>query len=209
MIGDTALGLSLYEISEHAPVETIDTQYVRLDTLSPKTRRSPYADDWVHREDMPTGRMCLQVYSPYHGVDWVQRWIETRPGDLSDQVSSILKSLTCQALILAAKIATEQERAAQARKKWQEDWEEGRRRECEQRRLKVLQDSRDQLDGVILTWAKVNSINAFFKELAQSASSLEPARHRLLLEKLAKAKALIGDLDAITHFEHWEPPSEP
>jgi hypothetical protein len=59
---------------------------------------------------------------------------------------------------------------------------------------------------VIQTWAKVNSIRAFFDDIEQSAQILSDVERNAVLERLAQAKELIGELNALKHFEGWEPP---
>jgi GTP1/Obg family GTP-binding protein len=83
---------------------------------------------------------------------------------------------------------------------------ERQRIEEEKRRLKVFQDSRDRLEAVIHTWAKVNSIRAFFDDIERSAQNLSDEDRKLVMARLAQAKELVGDLDALKHFDGWEPP---
>lgn len=59
---------------------------------------------------------------------------------------------------------------------------------------------------MIQTWAKVNSIRAFFDDIEQSAQILSDVERNAVLERLAQAKELIGELNALKHFEGWEPP---
>ena len=83
---------------------------------------------------------------------------------------------------------------------------EWKRKEEEKRRLKVIQDSRDQLEAVIQTWAKVNSIQAFFDDIERSAQRVGDEERKMIMERLAYAKELIGDLDVLKHFNAWAPP---
>ncbi|AGE27854.1 hypothetical protein H045_18960 [Pseudomonas poae RE*1-1-14] len=156
---------------------------------------------------MPTGRLCLQVYSPYYRADWIHRWIEDRPGDLVSKIPSIVKFLIAEAPGLAKKVEVERERAELERQKHQLQMAEWQRKEEEKRRLKAIQDSREQLEAVIQTWAKVNSIQAFFDDIERSAHRLGDDERNVIIERLAKAKELIGDLDALKHFDGWEPPA--
>lgn len=70
----------------------------------------------------------------------------------------------------------------------------------------MIQDSRDQLEAVIQTWAKVNSIQVFFDDIERCAHKLGEEERKVVMERLAQAKELIGDLDALKHFNGWEPP---
>ncbi|NWA32021.1 hypothetical protein HX817_10780 [Pseudomonas sp. C6002] len=205
-IGTVVFGLSIYEISEYVHVKRPDKKYIRVVDLPVTKRRSDYRDGWMMSADMPTGRLCLQVYSPYYGVDWIQRWTESKPGDLISKIPSVVKSLKAEAPILAGKVEIERVRSEQERHRHELQMEEWRRKEAEKRRLKAIQDSRYSLEAVIQTWAKVNSIRSFFDDIALSADRLGPEQRQSVLDRLEKAKDLIGDLDALKHFEGWEPP---
>jgi hypothetical protein len=205
-IGTIAFGLSIYEVSEYVQVKHVDKEYVRLSSFPASQRRSPFHDGWVMSEDMPTGRLCLQVYSPYYGAKWVSRWIEDKPDDLASKIPSIIKLLIAQAPSLANKVEAERERRELEWQKHQLEVAEWQRKEIEKRRLKVIQDSRNQLEAVIQTWAQANSIQAFFDDIERSAGTLDSEAREVVLERLAKAKELIGDLDALKHFNGWGPP---
>ncbi|AZE47272.1 hypothetical protein C4K04_1582 [Pseudomonas chlororaphis] len=206
-MGSVKFGLTIYEISEYVPVKSVGKQYVRLSSLPASQRRSPFPDGWIMSDDMPTGRLCLQVYSPYYRAEWVHRWIEDKPGDLVGKIASIIKLLIAEAPVLANKVEVERERSEREHQKYLLECEERRRQEEEKRRLKVVQDSRDQLESVIQTWAKVNSIRAFFDDIERSAQKLGHDERKVIMERLTKAKELVGDLDALKHFEGWEPPA--
>ena len=200
-------GLTIYEISEYVEVKHVDKEYVRLSSLPASQRRSPYHDGWVMSADMPSGRLCLQVYSPYYRADWIHRWSEDKPGDLVSKIPSIVKLLIAEAPELAKKVEVERERRELEKQKYQLEVAEWRRKEEEKRQLKIVQDSRDRLEAVIQTWAKVNSIKAFFDDIERSAHRLGDDERKVVMARLAKAKELIGDLDALKHFNGWEPPA--
>jgi hypothetical protein len=64
-VGTVAIGLTVFELTEYVEVERVDDRYVRKDTLPQRKRRESWRTDWVHNEDMPSGRLALRVYSPY------------------------------------------------------------------------------------------------------------------------------------------------
>lgn len=205
-VGTVVFGLSIYEISEYVHVKRPDKQYIRMASLPVSKRRSDFPDGWIMSADMPSERLCLQVYSPYYGVEWIQRWIEDKPGDLVGKIPSIIKSLIAEAPMLAAKVEIQRVQNEQERQRHKLEMEEWKRKEEEKRRLKSIQDSRDRLESVIQTWAKVNRIRVFFDDIAQKAEHLESGERQAVLDRLAKAKDLIGDFDALKHFEGWDPP---
>lgn len=206
-IGTIAFGLTIYEISEYVQVKRVDKEYVRLSSVPANQRRSPYPDGWVMSADMPSGRLCLQIYSPYYRAEWLRRWSEDKPGDLVSKLPGIVKLLIAEAPVLANKVEVERKRRELEWQQHQLAMQERQRQEEEKRRLKVIQDSRDRLETVIQTWAKVNSIQAFFDDIERFAQKLGYEERRVVMERLAKAKELIGDLDALKHFSGWEPPA--
>lgn len=64
-IGTVAIGLTIIELSENVEARYVNGEYVRLSDYVPK-RRSRYVLDsgWISTHDFPTGRLCLQAYSP-------------------------------------------------------------------------------------------------------------------------------------------------
>ncbi|MNU11262.1 hypothetical protein D3C72_2589760 [compost metagenome] len=53
----------------------------------------------------------------------------------------------------------------------------------------------------------MNSIRAFFDDIERSAQKFGHDERKVIMERLTKAKELVGDLDALKHFEGWEPPT--
>lgn len=205
-VGSVVFGLSIYEISEYVEVKSVDKRLVRLGSRPERKRVAPFRNEWVMSADMPSGRLCLQVYSPYYRAEWVQRWKEDKPGDLISKIPSIVKLLIAEAPGLAEKVKLEREKADLEWQKHQLQMAEWKRKEEEKRQLKAIQESREQLEAVIQTWAKVNSIHAFFADIEGSAQRLDGVSREAVMERLANAKELIGDLDALKHFADWKPP---
>lgn len=92
-IGTVAFGLSISETSEEAEVRYVNGEYVReSEYVTPKRRRYSPTHTWTTTRDFPTGRLCLQVYSPYYRAKWVRRWQETRDRDLIGRIPAIGQS---------------------------------------------------------------------------------------------------------------------
>lgn len=205
-IGSVVFGVTIYEVSEYVQVKRVDEKYVRSDSLPVKTRAFATYREWVHSMDMPSGRLCLQVYSPYYQVEWVKRWVEDEPGQLIGKIPGILKLLIAETPGIAVRVqeAAEQSRLESQKRKL--EWEAYEKRETEKRRLKVIHDARDGLEAVIKAWARIKGIQAFFDDIERLAEQLGHEEAAAILARLAKAKALIGEQDALKHFEAWVPP---
>jgi len=123
-IGTVAIGLTVVEMSEEAEARYVNGEYVRLTDYVPK-RRGRYAQDygWTSTHDFPTGRLCLQAYSPYPRAAWSQQWRETPIRDLSGRIPAIVRELE-KATIEIARLVEEGERQAEIeRQRWEAQME--------------------------------------------------------------------------------------
>src|SRR5204862_7796689 len=122
---------------------------------------------WTTTRDMPSGKLCLRVFSPYGGTSWSKEWREARVGQLPSQFVAISKALegsTAMIVGLVAKAA----RAAEEHRRRMEEYEiERRREELEERRLRAIEDSRKQLFAAIDHWAAAKKIEGFFEDAEQ------------------------------------------
>ena len=83
---------------------------MRLSDYVPKWRDRYVADrGWTSTHDFPTGRLCLQAYSPYPLAQWTQQWRETRKRDLSARIPTIVGELV-KATVDIARLVEEGER---------------------------------------------------------------------------------------------------
>lgn len=70
-IGTVAFGLSIIEMSEEEVVRYVNGELVReSEYVAPKCRRYVPDHTWTTTREFPTGRLCLQAYSPYHRATW-------------------------------------------------------------------------------------------------------------------------------------------
>ena len=93
-IGAVPVGLSVIELSEWAQARYMDGKYVRAsDYQAPKRRRSGYDSSWTTSHDLPSGRLCLQAYSPHRLASWVRQWCETKERTLTHSIPAIVQSL--------------------------------------------------------------------------------------------------------------------
>ena len=162
-IGTVAIGLTVIEMSEAAEGRYVNGEYVRLTDFVPK-RRSRYAQDsgWTSTHDFPTGRLCLQAYSPYPRANWTQQWRETPSRVLSCRIPAIVRELE-KATVEIARLVEEGERQAEIeRQRWEAQREQWRREEEARRTAKALKDSKEDLLQVIDAWAEAKRLEAFF-----------------------------------------------
>lgn len=208
-IGTVAIGLTIIEMSEEVEVRYIDGKYIREQDYIP-ARRGRYAFDhsWTTKKDFSTGRLCLQAYSPYPRTKWVNHWRETRNHDLGSQIKGIVKELE-RAAVIIARLAEEGERQAELeRRQWEAQQEQWRREEAERRAERALKDSREDLLRIINGWAESNRIEQFFLDAERRAATLTDSERLKILERLKRARLLVGSADTLDHFMTWRSPDE-
>ncbi len=208
-IGTVAIGLTVIEMSEAAEARYVNGEYVRLADFVPK-RRSRYAQDygWTSTHDFPTGRLCLQAYSPYPRANWTQQWRETPSRDLLGRISAIVRELE-KATVEIARLVEEGERQAEIeRQRWQAQREQWRREEEARRAANALKDSKEELLQVIDAWAEAKRLDAFFADAERRAQDLPDEQRERTIERLRRARALTGSTDALERFDAWRAPEE-
>ena len=208
-IGSVAIGLTIIEMSEEVEARYVDGKYIReQDYVPPKRGRYAFDHSWTTKKAFPTGRLCLQAYSPYPRAKWSNRWQETKNRDLGSQIKAIIKELE-RAVVNVARLVEEGERQAEIeRQRWKVQQEQWRREEAERRAAEALKESRVELLQIIDGWAKSNRIEQFFQDAELRAANLSDSERLKILERLKRARELVGSVDALDHFMAWRSPDE-
>ena len=163
---------------------------------------------WTTTKEYTTGKLLLQAYSPYYRADWVKSWKEAKEGGLKKQIRAIVKNLE-RATPKIARLVEEGERQAEIeRKEWEAQQEKWRKEREEKLAAEALKQSREQLFQIIDTWAEANRIDKFFKDAEQRANDLGEENKLKILERLQRARELIGSTEALEHFMTWRAPDE-
>jgi hypothetical protein len=148
------------------------------------------------------------VYSPHCSVSWSTTFQETKARTLTSRIREIVKAIEAATATVTDKLQ-EAERRAEV---WRQERlaEEERRRQEEDRRREAqsIKDSRDQLEQVIQSWAKVVSLEQFFKGVEDRAQALATSERQAVLERLRLARAFIGTEDPLDFFLEWKTPLE-
>lgn len=208
-VGTVAIGLTIIEMSEEAEARYVNGEYVRQTDYVPK-QRGRYAQDngWTSTRDFPTGRLCLQAYSPYPRADWSRQWRETPGRNLSGRIAAIVRDLE-KATVEIANLVEEGEREAEIEHQRREaQYERWRREEEERRAVKALEDSKEELLEIIAAWAAAKRLEEFFIDAERRAQDLPGDRRERTIERLRRARGLIGSTDALEQFDAWRAPGE-
>lgn len=207
-VGTVAIGLSVVEMSENVAMRYANGKYVRESEYVAPRGRLQADHSWTTTRDLPSGRMRIVAYSPYHEATWSNIWQEERARTLDSQLRAIVQAIGSAAPVIVEKLE-EAERTREAqRRRWEE---EERRRQRDEDRKSVKQsvvDSKAELQRVISRWSDLMSTARFLSEVAERAAVLpEPDKSRTL-ERLALARSFLGDLDPLGPFLEWKTPQE-
>jgi hypothetical protein len=208
-IGKVAVGLSLYEMTEQVEFRYVKGKYVRVDSIPP-SKRAQYEHEWGWNsmQDVGSGRFALRAYCPRYGISWDKEWKESKAGELTSKIRSIVRELEKAAPAIAELVKEADRNAEIEHKRWQERMLQLEREEAERRRLQALNLSREELLRIIEQWALATRIERFFESVAAPAAGLQEEERATLLERLDRARALFGGPDALGWFRKWKMPEE-
>jgi hypothetical protein len=209
-ISEVPIGLTLFEMTETTEMQYVGTStYVPVSTLSQvQLRRYENSHYWRSKQELPSGRLCLQAYCPSWYVGWVKQWAESKPQTLFKMFDDIVAELELRGPQLAAQVKSAVAEAEQERLRWEE--EDRRRREAaeRERQEKRRQEARSDLLGAISAWDEARRIAAFFGEAEQAAEVLGKDARQMALERIAIARQLIGEPEPLNQLLRWKAPHE-
>jgi hypothetical protein len=208
-IQNVVIGLTIFEISEEVEVGYLNGEYLPIAQYlqHPKVKnRSVHT--WTTKQATPSGRLCIQAYSTHPGTKWLKQWRESKLGEFSKTLKSIVSEL-CNSIdeILQLTQFAKQE-AEELQRKWDIEREKDRREAEELRRAKNLKDSQDELFSIIETWAEAKRIDEFFKDAQLRTSKLSENDRQVVEARLIEARKLLGTLNALERFKQWKSPIE-
>ncbi len=181
---------------------------VRVSDLPVRKQRRYESYSWTSMHDLPSGRLCVQAYSPYHRADWKRQWRESKPGDFPGKLSAIVKELKREAATIVQLVEEGERKAEIERQQWEAKQVIWRREEEERRRIKAIKDSREELSEIIKAWAKAKRIEDFFADVERRAANLEEDQKTAILERLALARKMVDTTDALRWLAAWKTPEE-
>jgi hypothetical protein len=206
--GTVAIGLTIFELSEEVEVRYVDGKYLPVAQHPAPKRRTAPAYEWIHKRDMPSGRLCLRASSPYARATWEMQWRETKGGDLTSKVPHIVRELESEAATIARLVEEGERQAEIERRQWEVQQERWRREEAERRRVQCIKESREQLFAIIETWGLAKRVEGFFEDAEMRAAGFQGEDREALLDRLHRARALLGGVDALQRFHEWKAPEE-
>ncbi|PJT27213.1 hypothetical protein CN884_02095 [Ochrobactrum sp. 30A/1000/2015] len=209
-IGTIAVGLTIVEASEKVLMRHIGNgKYIReADYIPP--RRSRYAADhtWTTTKEIPSGRLKLVIYSPYHSVTWLEEWLETSKSSLSGRIPEIVRRIEKAAEELVPKLQKADRQAEIRHQEWLAAVERSQREEDRRKVEQSVKDSREDLAQIMERWSHVISVEQFLTGVARRADELDQDRRQQVLERLNMARDFLGTQDPLDFFMSWRTPDE-
>ena len=158
--------------------------------------------------DLPTGRLCIRASSPYSGTTWEKQWRESGSGNLAKMIPKIVRLLEAEAGVIADLVEQRRREAEIEYQRWQADHERWMREEAERRRIQNIKESRDELFTIVEAWGIAKRTEGFFEDAERRALDLCEDDRAAIMERLNRARALLGGIDALQHFREWRAPEE-
>lgn len=208
-VGTVAIGLMLFETSEEVEMERRGGKLVPVGKIKCSHRsRHDYGRSWTTTRDIPTGRFCLQAYSPYFGTTWERQWKVPKNEKLARWISMVIRELEGQAKTISDLVREAEQKRELERQRWEAEYQKWEQEEEQRRQDKALADSHDDLLKVIDDWAKIKNIEHFFNEVEKAIMNMDGERRKTLCERLAMARHMVGEGDALESLKAWRTPSE-
>jgi hypothetical protein len=207
--GSVAFGLAVIEMSESIVLRYVNGKYIRESDYKPAKAPSRHSDySWTTTKDIPCGRLRLVVYAPYGGVDWSLAFQETEARTLTKDIPEIVKSIESSTEVVVEKVEEAQREAEIRRREWEAEQEKRRQEEDRRRIAQSMKESRDELDEVMQEWARVTSVEQFFKRVENHARDLPEDQRQEVRKRLALAREFVGTQDPMDFFRSWKTPVE-
>jgi len=150
----------------------------------------------------------LQAYSPYPRAKWAQQWRETKKRDLSTRIPAIVRELAKTTVDIVRLVEEGERQAELERQRWAAAMEQWEREEAERHATKVLKESKEELLEIIEMWATSKRLDAFFADAERRLEDLPVDQQKHTMERLRRARKLIGSIDALERFQSWKAPEE-
>lgn len=208
-VGSVAIGLTVFEMTEEVEVVYVNGKYLPVRDLSEhQLRRYVGTHHWRSKEEHASGRICVQAYCPSWRVKWSKRWLETKPGSCQGMMPQIVAELDAIAPELARQLEEAKLRAEEEQRRWEEEHLRRQQEAERQRRERARQDAKRDLLAAIAAWDEARRISEFLAaaevELMQVTDGSGPAA----MERLQRARDLIGPISPLLQLKSWRAPEE-
>lgn len=130
-IESVAIGFTIFELSSEQEVRWKDGKYVPVVPTKSANRQGTWNHTtWVNKQFMPSGRYCIQAYSPYPGAQWMKQWRVKPDQDIARLGRQLVSELSDAAKTIAALVKEAARKAEIERQRLDELQAKWRREEC-------------------------------------------------------------------------------
>lgn len=207
-IDTVAIGLSIFEMCEDVEMQYLNGDYVPVSEVIAKKTNLRNQFTWTTVKPRPSGRFCIQAFSPYQGTDWKRQWRDMPGNKVSGQLEEIATALEAQTAAIV-ELVEEAERQARIREEeWQAQRERWRREEQAKRQAKAYDDAQAELLSIINDWNEAERITTFFEAALLKASEVSDEFRTEIENRLAQAQSIIGAKDPLERLAKWKSPEE-
>lgn len=208
-VGETAIGITLFEMTEEVEVVYVNGKYLPVRDLSEQLlRRYTGIHHWRSTKEHASGRICLQAYCPSWRVKWTKRWQEIKPGTFHGMIPGIVNELEAIAPELAKQLQEARLRADEEHRRWEEEQREREAAAERLRREKAKQESKRDLLAAIASWDETRRIRDYFESVEILADRLPKEEAELVRDRLRLSRELIGEIDPLGLLKSWKAPDE-
>jgi hypothetical protein len=207
-VGTVAIGLSIIEMSENVTLRYLKGKYIRESEYVPPRGRYHADHSWTTTRELPSGRIRIVAYSPYHRVTWSRQWQETGSASLRGQIKPIVEAIEGEAPKLVAALEEADRQAERRHQQWLVEEERRNREEDRKSVEQSIAESKAELRQVIERWSGVVSIERFLSGVEQRADDLSDADRSHVLERLILVRSFLGSQDPLDFFRGWKSPAE-
>ena len=205
--GTVTIGLAIVEMSEEVLLRYVNGEYIRDSEYKPQKSRYFVDHSWTTTRSLPSNRIRLIAYSPYHRVDWSIHWEEKKDA-LATAVPRIVKALEQAAVDLVPKLEEAERLAELQRLRWIEA-EEKRRRDEDARLIEQsFRESDQDLRQILEEWSRVMNVESFLARVEARAATESDERRAAVIQRLKLAREFLGSQDPLDHFLGWLTPAE-
>jgi len=138
---------------------------------------------------------------------WIRQWRETKDRELTSQIPSIVRELAQSVEEIARLIEEGERQAAIELKRWEEQ-----RRSGSVRRQSDAQPRPPRTAGRAVADRKAvgsrQTHRRIFKDAEAHLSHLESDARQEMLDRLKRARGMVGSIDALERFRRWRSPKE-
>lgn len=213
LIGDVAIGLSIYEQTVEKEMVYLDGKYVPV-----KEAKEIKPGLWDRKtktfyrrstQRVASKRLCLRAYSPYARVAWEYTWTEDK-GSLVRQSDDIVAYLVDRATTLRIEVEKADRQAAEDRRRWEAESAAAILQYERSRIIQAREESLKNLLKIIEEWSHGRKVQAFFDDIADKSFAMNNEDRAQLLAKVQEAKSLLVYADGAEALMSWaSPPPKP